>query len=327
MLEEAQRLLDPLVRLGDRLERLAISAPESGRRLARIVNESGLQQSSELAIAQIPAVCPHLLPEWDDCQRSTSLSSTPSESSDEPQEASPSPGFGSIAAAYSESEEDPFAEFAPEYARLNATPSVMRPQPPTPPVPTEAERQRQRQIDRERQLREERRWLDLSSAQENAERRREIWGERVARRLAASMRMALPRPYAPSEVAEQEIVDRLMDRALGAPLAKPAQSPPPEQPPQDHGDGDEDEDSLVEDDSAPRSSAPPVEDDQGDAPSAEPSRQKDTYHAECAICLESDRKIAFNCGHLATCAECSALVKKCPICRVRITQRLEIFIS
>lgn len=43
---------------------------------------------------------------------------------------------------------------------------------------------------------------------------------------------------------------------------------------------------------------------------------------ECCICMCVEKQIVFNCGHLYTCQACSVMVHTCPICRQRITQRI-----
>ena len=47
----------------------------------------------------------------------------------------------------------------------------------------------------------------------------------------------------------------------------------------------------------------------------------------CIICMDAPKSIAFSCGHLATCIECSRTIEECPVCRAPITQRLAIFRS
>lgn len=46
---------------------------------------------------------------------------------------------------------------------------------------------------------------------------------------------------------------------------------------------------------------------------------------ECLICMCEERQIAFQpCGHLATCINCSFKIKKCCLCRIKITSRMRI---
>jgi hypothetical protein len=50
---------------------------------------------------------------------------------------------------------------------------------------------------------------------------------------------------------------------------------------------------------------------------------EDERSSDCCICICESKQIVFNCGHLYTCKACSVLVKTCPICRQRITQRID----
>lgn len=42
----------------------------------------------------------------------------------------------------------------------------------------------------------------------------------------------------------------------------------------------------------------------------------------CAVCLDQRVAIVFQCGHFCTCSECSRRCQTCPICRARITQKI-----
>jgi|TARA_B110000037_G_C16928492_1_gene427555 hypothetical protein len=44
---------------------------------------------------------------------------------------------------------------------------------------------------------------------------------------------------------------------------------------------------------------------------------------ECSVCLDNEKNIVFNCGHLYTCHDCSYRLTKCPICRIPITLRID----
>lgn len=44
---------------------------------------------------------------------------------------------------------------------------------------------------------------------------------------------------------------------------------------------------------------------------------------DCCICMWVEKQIVFNCGHLYTCKDCSLMINTCPICRQRITQRID----
>ena len=47
----------------------------------------------------------------------------------------------------------------------------------------------------------------------------------------------------------------------------------------------------------------------------------------CCVCMNQTVEIIFNCGHAATCAECSQSLNVCPICRSDITSRNRIYLS
>ena len=47
----------------------------------------------------------------------------------------------------------------------------------------------------------------------------------------------------------------------------------------------------------------------------------------CCVCMNQTVEIIFNCGHAATCAECSQSLCACPICRSDITSRNRIYLS
>ena len=47
----------------------------------------------------------------------------------------------------------------------------------------------------------------------------------------------------------------------------------------------------------------------------------------CCVCMNQNVEIIFNCGHAATCAECSQSLSVCPICRSDITSRNRIYLS
>ena len=52
----------------------------------------------------------------------------------------------------------------------------------------------------------------------------------------------------------------------------------------------------------------------------------DGKEEECVICKENRRKIALKpCGHLHTCAGCTRIIVKCPVCRVQIVDTSVIF--
>lgn len=45
----------------------------------------------------------------------------------------------------------------------------------------------------------------------------------------------------------------------------------------------------------------------------------------CKICCSEPYEIAFNCGHVSTCEDCSLPLIYCPICRCEILTRLKIY--
>ncbi|CAI8591896.1 unnamed protein product [Vicia faba] len=44
----------------------------------------------------------------------------------------------------------------------------------------------------------------------------------------------------------------------------------------------------------------------------------------CTICLGNEKDMAFGCGHM-TCRECGTKIRKCHICRKKITNRIRLF--
>ena len=68
---------------------------------------------------------------------------------------------------------------------------------------------------------------------------------------------------------------------------------------------------------AAAASAAPVGD-----PTANITIFEDDRTEDCCICMCVEKQIVFNCGHLYTCQACSVMVHTCPICRQRITQRI-----
>jgi hypothetical protein len=48
---------------------------------------------------------------------------------------------------------------------------------------------------------------------------------------------------------------------------------------------------------------------------------------KCAICMETERSIAFDCGHVVCCQRCGADTEDCPICRSKIAIRMKIYLS
>ena len=50
---------------------------------------------------------------------------------------------------------------------------------------------------------------------------------------------------------------------------------------------------------------------------------QDNASDDCAICMTEEKcMIIVPCGHYYTCATCTALIKKCPICRCGITKSI-----
>ena len=47
----------------------------------------------------------------------------------------------------------------------------------------------------------------------------------------------------------------------------------------------------------------------------------------CAVCMNQTVEITFNCGHAATCTNCSECLDTCPICRSNITSRNRLYLS
>jgi len=47
----------------------------------------------------------------------------------------------------------------------------------------------------------------------------------------------------------------------------------------------------------------------------------------CILCVDKDKNIKFNCGHVVTCNECAKKIKECPICRKKITKKEKVYLS
>ena len=47
---------------------------------------------------------------------------------------------------------------------------------------------------------------------------------------------------------------------------------------------------------------------------------------DCVICLENDRSVlTYPCGHYCFCLPCSKTLKKCSVCRCKITKIIRVF--
>jgi ferredoxin len=44
----------------------------------------------------------------------------------------------------------------------------------------------------------------------------------------------------------------------------------------------------------------------------------------CAVCMETPKQLAFNCGH-QTCAACGDKMASCPFCRLPITAKIRLY--
>ena len=68
-------------------------------------------------------------------------------------------------------------------------------------------------------------------------------------------------------------------------------------------------------------SAPPIS-----APQTEVESEEIDENEECCICMDSRRSIVFlPCGHVCVCNTCSKDLIQCPLCRVRIQQKIIIY--
>lgn len=68
-------------------------------------------------------------------------------------------------------------------------------------------------------------------------------------------------------------------------------------------------------------SAPPIS-----APQTEVESEEIDENEECCICMDSRRSIVFlPCGHVCVCNACSKDLIQCPLCRVRIQQKIIIY--
>lgn len=54
------------------------------------------------------------------------------------------------------------------------------------------------------------------------------------------------------------------------------------------------------------------------------SRNPTLTSQSCTICLSNEKDLAFGCGHM-TCRECGSKIRKCHICRKKITDRIRLF--
>lgn len=59
----------------------------------------------------------------------------------------------------------------------------------------------------------------------------------------------------------------------------------------------------------------------------EKDEQKKDLSVNCCVCMEEkSRNLILPCRHLCCCAECSNKINNCPICRVVIAERIEVFV-
>jgi len=53
---------------------------------------------------------------------------------------------------------------------------------------------------------------------------------------------------------------------------------------------------------------------------------KESEHKICIVCSDIEKDTVFiPCGHLCCCNKCATPLKKCPICRVDIQQKVKTF--
>jgi hypothetical protein len=59
-----------------------------------------------------------------------------------------------------------------------------------------------------------------------------------------------------------------------------------------------------------------------------PVQDEQTHNEElkCSICMENKKCIVFNCGHLCSCHACSERLDICPVCRVKISSKMRVYI-
>jgi len=63
----------------------------------------------------------------------------------------------------------------------------------------------------------------------------------------------------------------------------------------------------------------------GEDPSSPCSTER---RAECAICLERAREVAFDpCGHLIVCTVCAEDCSECPVCRVEVRRKIRTYLA
>jgi len=47
----------------------------------------------------------------------------------------------------------------------------------------------------------------------------------------------------------------------------------------------------------------------------------------CVLCIDLEKNIKFNCGHVVACSECAKKISDCPVCREPITKRETVYLS
>jgi len=47
----------------------------------------------------------------------------------------------------------------------------------------------------------------------------------------------------------------------------------------------------------------------------------------CVLCIDRDKNIKFNCGHVVACSECAQKINDCPVCRQPITKKETVYLS
>jgi len=47
----------------------------------------------------------------------------------------------------------------------------------------------------------------------------------------------------------------------------------------------------------------------------------------CVLCIDLEKNVKFNCGHVVACSECAKKISDCPVCREPITKRETVYLS
>ena len=136
-----------------------------------------------------------------------------------------------------------------------------------------------------------------------------------ARAAAARSSNTAPRRSAPHSLTSSA--------APAPPVLVPAPSAPPPDDPRDYRISSRHSSGRAPQRRSDRSSP---------TPSLRRTSSRDLHRkestVECIVCMDDERSILFlPCRHVACCTACADALRKCPVCRQRIDERLRIAIS